>query len=273
MNPRTGGSGGFLCKQQATDHFDTRHILQTHSIWPSQRKWGVWCCLWVLSQYSFEKTHTSLSRCPFHLFLCPQEAWGAALLPGNLMARDSEAQAPAGEASGNLSISLQHQKSHPIWGVYPAKSVYTFFPSPGIQQDCHRKPLDFKSMQQCGIGHFIQKQQQRTKYQLKVAVLSIVFCKRLGKEEGSFFFFPVERISASFLPNCCWEQYLLHNTTAIVVTDDPPPGARSSYIPGGRWQTSLYQACNLQRCKNILIALFICLCWPEMFSLLVNLLL
>lgn len=49
-------------------------------------------------------------------------------------------------------------------------------------------------MQKCGIGHFIQKQQQRTKYQLKVAVLSIVFCKRLGEEEGSFFCFPVEII-------------------------------------------------------------------------------
>lgn len=70
-------------------------------------------------------------------------------------------------------------------------------------------------MQKYGISHFIQKQQQIIKYQLQVAILSAVFCKR-----ARFSFFPVEIIHI-FLTNCHWEQYLLHIITARVVTDNP----------------------------------------------------
>lgn len=73
-------------------------------------------------------------------------------------------------------------------------------------------------MQKYGISHFIQKQQQRIKYQWQVAISSAVFCNRPEKE-GSFFF-PVEIIYNSFLTNCHWEQYLLHHITARVVTDE-----------------------------------------------------
>lgn len=69
----------------------------------------------------------------------PQEAQGAALLPGNLKGTTSSAQGPAGEVPGR-PYSIRNCIT---FEIYNLPEVYTFFPSLGIRQDFHRKSFYF----------------------------------------------------------------------------------------------------------------------------------
>lgn len=96
---------------------------------------------------------------------------------------------------------------------------------------------------------------------MQVAILSAGFCKRPVKKEG--FFFPVAIIYNGFLTNCHWEQYFYN--IAAGVTDDPSQELDNLISQGESGGPPCTTPAISKGVKKKLIALFICLCWPEIF--------
>lgn len=58
-------------------------------------------------------------------------------------------------------VCIMYQKFHHIRGSEPAKS-YSFFPSPGIRQDFHRKSFYFSGINPCkNVRHFIKREKKQ----------------------------------------------------------------------------------------------------------------
>lgn len=128
---RTSGRRRRFLHLQAAVHrsFHTRHRLHTRCL---ALGWNERFCIVSGLCVNSPATGTGLARGSSLLFLCPQEAWRAALLPGP-QGWSSRGVGSFRGGTGTPPASPYSIRNVITFEVDNLPEVYTFFPSPGIK--------------------------------------------------------------------------------------------------------------------------------------------